>query len=318
MNSSSALFVKPQLHTESLDIAAMFTDPSSFKPSSGAWDLSLGDGGTNESCTMASSSSSSSPGTTPAISQGHSPNSSLDSKSPVSVLQTGVALDSGIEGAGPMMPDGSLTRREGRKVSCRTTRFKSEDDELVRRIHSKVGGPAALSRFDEPARVRQAVLEALAAEAATPQDASRIRRAQLSVRERRVVRTVTNRGAAVRSRMRQRKEMSLLRAQVDARSRRVQQLEAVVRALCSAYAVPLPPLLSSGEAVGGAAVEYCNDAQSPHQVHDLLQINGSRGVDGYQDSRISDDVAFTAATLPQDASLLASFQTANVVTSPWS
>lgn len=114
----------------------------------------------------------------------------------------------------------------------------------MRCIHRKVGGPAKLSTYDDPAKVRHVVIEALANEQLTDVDAARIRKGQLSVFERRVVRTVTNRGAAVRSRMRQRKEMAHLRHQLRMRDVRVHQLESVVRALCSAYAVPLPPSVS--------------------------------------------------------------------------
>lgn len=115
------------------------------------------------------------------------------------------------------------------------------EEELVRRIHRKVGGPAKLSTYDDPAKVRYVVIEALANEQPSENEASRVRKGQLSVFERRVVRTVTNRGAAVRSRMRQRKEMAHLKQQLRLRDVRVHQLESVVRALCSAYAVPLPP-----------------------------------------------------------------------------
>lgn len=149
----------------------------------------------------------------------------------------------------------------------------AQEDELVRRIHRKVGGPAKLSTYNEPARVRRVVIEALATEQRSPGDASRVRRGQLSALERRVIRTVTNRGAAVRSRMRQRKEMAELRMQIRDRDGRVRQLEAVVRALCSAYSVPLPPSVnpdsSSNESQGNieaerAALQFvCDTNYSP-------------------------------------------------------
>lgn len=123
----------------------------------------------------------------------------------------------------------------------------AEEDELVRRIHQKVGGPTKLSTYDDPACVRRVVIEALAREQLSPIEAQRIQRGQLSVSERRVVRTVTNRGAAVRSRMRQRREMAALRSEVRERDGRVRQLEAVVRALCSTYAVPLPATIVPNE-----------------------------------------------------------------------
>lgn len=154
-----------------------------------------------------------------------------------------------------------------------TAKQSAQEDELVRRIHRKVGGPAKLSTYNEPARVRRVVIEALATEQRSPGDASRVRRGQLSALERRVIRTVTNRGAAVRSRMRQRKEMAELRMQIRDRDARVRQLEAVVRALCSAYSVPLPPSVnpesSSNESQGNidaerAALQFvCDTNYSP-------------------------------------------------------
>lgn len=116
------------------------------------------------------------------------------------------------------------------------------EEELVRRIHRKVGGPAKLSTYDDPAKVRHVVIEALANEQADLAESSRVRKGQLTVFERRVVRTVTNRGAAVRSRMRQRKEMDNLRKELVEGKKRVNQLETVVRSLCSVYGIPIPPL----------------------------------------------------------------------------
>lgn len=91
--------------------------------------------------------------------------------------------------------------------------------------------------------MRHVVIEALALEQTNLSDASRIRKGQLSVFERRVVRTVTNRGAAVRSRMRQRKEVAKLKDALVSRDDRVRRLEEVVRALCEKYAAPLPDLV---------------------------------------------------------------------------
>ncbi|PXF48936.1 hypothetical protein BWQ96_01278 [Gracilariopsis chorda] len=114
------------------------------------------------------------------------------------------------------------------------------EEELVRKIHRKVGGPSKLSTYDDPAKVRHVVIEALATEQLHADDTARIRRGQLSVFERRVVRTVTNRGAAVRSRMRQRRQVAQLKHELRLRDVRVRQLEGVVRVLCAKYAVPLP------------------------------------------------------------------------------
>lgn len=110
----------------------------------------------------------------------------------------------------------------------------------MRRIHRKVGGPSKLSTYDDPAKVRHVVIEALAHEQTNLSDAARIRKGQLSVFERRVVRTVTNRGAAVRSRMRQRKEVAQLKNELRVRDGRVKHLENLIRALCAKYAAPLP------------------------------------------------------------------------------
>lgn len=118
------------------------------------------------------------------------------------------------------------------------------EEELVRKIHRKVGGPAKLSTYDDPARVRHVVIEALALEQTDPAEIARIRRGQLTVFERRVVRTVTNRGAAVRSRMRQRKEVAHLKGQLLERDSRISQLENMVRGLCSKFSVPIPDTLS--------------------------------------------------------------------------
>lgn len=51
--------------------------------------------------------------------------------------------------------------------------------------------------------------------------------------------------------MRQRREMATLKMQVRAREGRVRQLENVVRALCSAYKVPLPPAAGAGSVPQG-------------------------------------------------------------------
>lgn len=163
---------------------------------------------------------------TPTVSTAHSPGSSHEELSPVCIRSTSHSSN---QATPPPTKAGRSAKQSPR------------EDELVRKIHHKVGGPSKLSTYEEPSRVRLIVIEALASEQLQPSEAERIRRGQLSALERRVVRTVTNRGAAVRSRMRQRREMTSLRAQVRARDGRVKQLEAVVRALCSAYAVPLPP-----------------------------------------------------------------------------
>lgn len=126
------------------------------------------------------------------------------------------------------------------------------EEELVRRIHKKVGGPSKLSTYDDPAKVRHVVIEALATEQVNASDAARIRKGQLSVFERRVVRTVTNRGAAVRSRMRQRKEVAHLKQELRIRDGRVRHLENIVRSLCLRYSAPLPEVLAAVSYPGGS------------------------------------------------------------------
>lgn len=160
---------------------------------------------------------------TPSVSTAATPGSSNDELSPICIRSATHNFDFSSPSPKP-----------------RSAKPNSGEDELVRKIHHKVGGPSKLSTYEEPSKVRRIVIEALASEQVQALEADRIRRGQLTAAERRVVRTVTNRGAAVRSRMRQRREMTTLREQVRARDGRVKQLEAVVRALCSAYAVPLP------------------------------------------------------------------------------
>lgn len=151
--------------------------------------------------------------------------------------------------SGPTKPNNF--RPGVQKMTSRTKRppASAYEEDLVKRIHRGVGGAARLSTFDDPSVVRQVVIEALATEQALPIDAERVRRGQLSALERRAVRTVTNRGAAVRSRVRQRRELEELRELVHARDGRVRHLEAVVRALCAAYAVPLPPTVPPSEQI---------------------------------------------------------------------
>lgn len=125
---------------------------------------------------------------------------------------------------------------------------------LVRRVHVRVGGAGRLSAYERPTDVRAAVLHALAHEMAQDhsgdeceRERTRVLQGQLSPLERRVVRTVTNRGAAVRSRMRQRREMVTLRKVVRMRDGRVRQLESIIRALCQAYGVPIPASVTAAE-----------------------------------------------------------------------
>lgn len=112
------------------------------------------------------------------------------------------------------------------------------EDELVRRIHRAVGGPAKLSMYDDPGAVRRVVLDALASTQHEQGDARRVARGDLTPAERRVVRTVTNRGAAVRSRMRQRRELARLREELRAKDARLARLEAALRTLLASVGAP--------------------------------------------------------------------------------
>lgn len=119
-------------------------------------------------------------------------------------------------------------------------RLPPAEEELVRRIHRKVGGPSKLSTYDDPAKVRKVVIEALATEEIHSKDRLRIQKGELSVFERRVVRTVTNRGAAVRSRLRIKKEVTKLREELRERDRRVKALEDMVTSMCHRYGISYP------------------------------------------------------------------------------
>lgn len=103
-------------------------------------------------------------------------------------------------------------------------RALASEDSLTRQIHRAVGGPSALAKQPSPAAVREAVVRALAAAQADAVNAGRVARGALTPLERRVVRTVTNRGAAVRSRARVRREVAELRKQVSERDEVIRRL----------------------------------------------------------------------------------------------
>lgn len=112
---------------------------------------------------------------------------------------------------------------------------------LARCLHRAVGGPAALSAIDDPTAAREAVLAALAAQQPDPSAARRVASGDLTPLERRVVRTVTNRGAAVRSRVRQRRELTRLREELQRKDARLRRLEATLRALSASSVLPILP-----------------------------------------------------------------------------
>lgn len=135
-----------------------------------------------------------------------------------------------------------------------------EEEQLTARVHHRVGGPARLSKFADAALVREAVLRSLADEQPTTGDRDRVARGELTPLERRVVRTVTNRGAAVRSRERTRREVESLRAALADRDRRIAYLTqevATARAALNAM-VPHDP---AGAKIDAFPPRYPNSSE---------------------------------------------------------
>lgn len=108
------------------------------------------------------------------------------------------------------------------------SRAARKEEALTARVQHRIGGPAKLASYTDPALVRMNVMRALHAEQRTPKDGARIACGELTPMERRVVRTVTNRGAAVRSRERTRLEVVQLRAALAARDAAIVRLKAEV------------------------------------------------------------------------------------------
>lgn len=186
------------------------------------------------------------------------------------------------------------------------------EEELVRRIHRKVGGPSKLSTYDDPAKVRHVVIEALAREQSNLSDATRIRKGQLSVFERRVVRTVTNRGAAVRSRMRQRKEVAHLKNELRLRDLRVRQLENMLRALCSRFSVPLPMAFDEPEV--RSQEEYQKGASRPHHDADTEPETDSVGTTDLTGTKLE---GIDAPDFALDPEILGNLFDQVITHSPW-
>lgn len=111
-----------------------------------------------------------------------------------------------------------------------------EEEELVQRLHSTVGGPVALSNYDDPAVARNAVIAALASLKSDVGEVRRIEGGNFTSLERRAMRTLTNRGAAMRSRARQRRELERLHEQLRRKDEQVQRLEAAICALLASNA----------------------------------------------------------------------------------
>lgn len=263
---------------KNLDYSSMFSTSPSLDPS--AWNLSS-DFPDSTSTTVPNTTDL--PPTSTTTTLNHTTHCRSNNTSPVSVRNI---FDPSLLGivATPDHIDSTLPK----PTSTRTSNNKNskptpQEDAMIQRIHTTVGGPAKLSTYDEPASVRRVVIEALANEQKSHSDACRIRRGHLSVTERRVVRTVTNRGAAVRSRMRQRKEMASLRMQVRARDGRVKQLEAVVRDFCSTYAVLLPPSVIPNRRGGQENISVPPSTNvEPHIQQHLQQQQQSHYFDGIQ------------------------------------
>jgi hypothetical protein len=131
--------------------------------------------------------------------------------------------------------------------------MSAQEERLVRRIHKQLGGQSRLRAITDPTEVRQTVLEALASDQPSPTAAAAVRQNTLTPLQRRAVRTVTNRGAAVRSRIRQRNALGVLKDQL---AKKDQQLTA----LREAYAAMQGILCS----VAGASPDtHLPFAQSP-------------------------------------------------------
>jgi len=105
------------------------------------------------------------------------------------------------------------------------THLPPNEAALARRLQEAVSD----CTLSTPSALRERVIYALAAMQTNPGDLSRISRGELTPSERRVVRTVTNRGASVRSRIRKKGELSRLRAELKAKEERVQLLESELR-----------------------------------------------------------------------------------------
>lgn len=113
------------------------------------------------------------------------------------------------------------------------------EEAWVKRLYRAVGGASALAGFNSPVTARTAVLAALSEQQCDAQAKARISRGDLTPLERRVVRTVTNRGAAGRSRVRQQRELARLRHELNRKDAEVRRLEAALKEL-SDLATPRP------------------------------------------------------------------------------
>lgn len=107
----------------------------------------------------------------------------------------------------------------------------AEEEECVARIHKQMGGQSRLRGVASPTAVRAIVLQALAACQDSASDAERVMKNRLHVVERRAVRTVTNRGAAVRSRARQRSNLRQLEEALEQKDTQLAALRSALAAV---------------------------------------------------------------------------------------
>lgn len=125
----------------------------------------------------------------------------------------------------------------------------------MRRIQKRMGGQRVLKGVSDPAAVRAIVLDALAADQSSQRDAARVQRNNLSALERRAVRTVTNRGAAVRSRQRQRVQLCELQAELAAKDSQLEALQKAFGAVQNVLGSLQLPVLTEHPAADGDAAD---------------------------------------------------------------
>eukprot|EP00171_Calliarthron_tuberculosum_P023935 IDg23935t1 len=152
-------------------------------------------------------------------------------------------LPNSTRGREPDLPAQSIEdpcKLKHRTAMVANAKMHTSEDAMVERLHRAVGGPAALSGIDDPVAARTAVLTALASQQTDAVGVQRVLRGDLTPHERRTVRTVTNRGAAVRSRVRQRRELARLRDELMRKDAHVKRLESILRQLSASVGVQSP------------------------------------------------------------------------------
>lgn len=115
------------------------------------------------------------------------------------------------------------------KKATRTLEWQDHENDLIRRIHRKIGGSKKLAEYDNPTDARDIVLKALAEVSTTAKDKRRIEHGDLTPLERRVVRKVTNRCAAGRSRTRRQREIAHLREELRQKQSQIMELQLALR-----------------------------------------------------------------------------------------